>query len=294
MYRYRAQLQATHGSVAVSAFGPEQASAALRPQIERGALIDAARMKAAAQAMWNIGIRGSSRIDLGPDRWLPASTVNPWLRVSVPKPKTEGTYVPRDLGELRRFGRALAALGDAGDVLWLQALTGCRINEVTGARASEVDLEARVWTIPAARMKAKVEHRVMLSAEAWGVVSRRVELATAAGRDHLFPSAAGGDRAMTPTGAQKALLGMREKVNLSEGLTTQAMRRAMATWAAEQGATKDIRDRLLAHVDRASVDARYSLASLDRPAAEWWSKWADFLVGLKAENVVRTHEVSSA
>ena len=72
------------------------------------------------------------------------------------------------------------------------------------------------------------------------------------------------------------------------------MRRAMATWVAEHGASKDVRDRLLAHVDRASVDARYSRAALDRPAAEWWAKWADFLVGLQAENVVRTDEVSEA
>ncbi len=99
---------------------------------------------------------------------------------------------------------------------------------------------------------------------------------------------------MTPTGAQKALLRMRQKVNLSEGLTTHAMRRAMATWVAENGATKDVRDRLLAHVDRASIDARYSRAALDRPAAEWWAKWAEFLVGLRSERVVRDEELEVA
>jgi integrase len=188
----------------------------------------------------------------------------------------------------------VAALGDAGDVLWLQALTGWRINEATGARASVVDPEARVWTIPAARMKANAEHRVMQSPAAREVVQRRVEAAKAAGRDHRVPSATGGNRAMTSSGARKAPLLMREKVNLSEGLTTHAVRRAMATWVAEQGATKDIRDRLLAHVDRASVDARYARAALDKPAVEWWAKWTDVLVGLEAEDVVRIDEVSEA
>jgi hypothetical protein len=46
--------------------------------------------------------------------------------------------------------------------------------------------------------------------------------------------------------------------------------------------TKDVRDRVLAHVDRASVDSRYAQAALDQPAREWWAKWADFLTGLTA------------
>lgn len=291
--RLLAQLRASHGEVPVSAFGADQAALALRPLIDRGIFIDAARLKAAARAMWNVGIKGSTKIDLGSDRWLPPSTVNPWLAVSVPKPKSEGTYVPRDLGELRRFTRAVAGLGEAGDVLWLQALTGCRINEVAGARASEADLEARIWTIPASRMKANAEHRVMLSAAAWDVVQRRVAAANAAGRDHLFTSIAS-ERVLQPDAAQKVLARLRAGAGLSEGFTTHAMRRAMATWIAEHGATKDVRDRLLAHVDRASVDARYSRAALDRPAAEWWSKWGDFLVDLRAENVIRIEEEERA
>jgi integrase len=48
-------------------------------------------------------------------------------------------------------------------------LTATRTGDTLGAEWSEVDLEARLWTIPAARMKAKREHRVPL-------VSRVVEL----------------------------------------------------------------------------------------------------------------------
>jgi integrase len=42
-------------------------------------------------------------------------------------------------------------------------LTACRSGEVTGADWSEFDLANRIWTIPAARMKAAAEHRVPLS-----------------------------------------------------------------------------------------------------------------------------------
>ena len=45
-------------------------------------------------------------------------------------------------------------------------LTAARSGEVRGARSAEIDKSARVWTIPATRMKAKREHRVPLSGRA--------------------------------------------------------------------------------------------------------------------------------
>jgi integrase len=42
-------------------------------------------------------------------------------------------------------------------------LTAARTGETLGARWSEIDLRAKVWTVPAERMKAGKEHRVPLS-----------------------------------------------------------------------------------------------------------------------------------
>lgn len=286
-------LRPLFGSTPVSSFGAEQANAVLRPLIERGIPAQAANLKACCSAMWNVGLRGSRKVDLGAKRWLPESVTNPWTVVSVPIHKPN-TYIPRDLAELRRFVQAVVGLGPEGDALWLQALTGCRINEIVGAVAPEVDIEARVWTIPAARMKAGEAHRVMLSPAAWAIVARRLKMAREAGREHLFEAKRDPRRLMTTEVPQKLMQSLRGPAELPDGFSTHAMRRAMATWVAEHGASKDVRDRLLAHVDRASIDARYSRAALDRPAAEWWAKWADFLVGLQAENVVRINEVSDA
>jgi len=47
-------------------------------------------------------------------------------------------------------------------------LTASRSGEALGARWSEIDLEGKVWTVPAARTKAAREHRVPLS----GAMSR--------------------------------------------------------------------------------------------------------------------------
>ena len=58
-------------------------------------------------------------------------------------------------------------------------LTAVRTSEAIGARWSEIDLDAGVWTIPASRMKAKKDHRVPLSDRAVEILREaNPELAT--------------------------------------------------------------------------------------------------------------------
>jgi len=54
----------------------------------------------------------------------------------------------------------------AARALEFTILTACRPCETIGATWDEIDLAAKVWTIPAGRMKASREHRVPLSKRA--------------------------------------------------------------------------------------------------------------------------------
>src|ERR1700730_3065120 len=72
--------------------------------------------------------------------------------------------VPEFIGKLRER-EATAALA-----LELLILAAARSGEVLGARWAEFDLEGKVWTIPAARMKAGREHRVPLSTRALAIL----------------------------------------------------------------------------------------------------------------------------
>jgi Phage integrase family len=63
-------------------------------------------------------------------------------------------------------------------------LTAARTGEVIGARWLEIDLDAKVWTLPAARMKAGREHRVPLSTSALAVLEKLAEAKTG---DFVFP-----------------------------------------------------------------------------------------------------------
>src|SRR5882757_6639917 len=54
--------------------------------------------------------------------------------------------------------------------LELCILTAARSGEILGARRSEIDLDKKIWTVPADRMKAGREHRVPLSARAAAIL----------------------------------------------------------------------------------------------------------------------------
>jgi len=57
-------------------------------------------------------------------------------------------------------------------------LTAARSGEVRGATWMEIDMDARVWTIPAERMKAGKEHRVPLSTAAVTLLNAMPRLGT--------------------------------------------------------------------------------------------------------------------
>ena len=61
------------------------------------------------------------------------------------------------------YGEAAPTRNNAVVGLQFLILTAARAGEVLGTRWDEIDLDAKVWTIPATRMKAAIEHRVPLS-----------------------------------------------------------------------------------------------------------------------------------
>ena len=96
--------------------------------------------------------------------------------------------VPAFVAKLRECD-AIAAMA-----LEFCILTATRSGEVYGARWSEIDMAAKVWTVPAERMKAAREHRVPLSDRALAILERLSEARTG---DLVFPSPRGRGRCLT-------------------------------------------------------------------------------------------------
>lgn len=74
------------------------------------------------------------------------------------------------------FAALQAREGVSARALEFLALTAARSGEVRGAVWSEIDLVAKVWTIPASRMKAGKEHRITLTDEAVALLNKMPRL----------------------------------------------------------------------------------------------------------------------
>ncbi len=100
-------------------------------------------------------------------------------------------------------------------------LTAARSGEVLGARWSEVDLDAKIWTVPGPRMKTGREHRVPLSEEALKIIARMKEIRAGA---YVFP----GQRKVRPLSVMAMEMVLRRmKV---ENATVHGFRSSFRDW----------------------------------------------------------------
>ncbi|MCY3603361.1 MAG: tyrosine-type recombinase/integrase [Chloroflexi bacterium] len=147
-------------------------------------------------------------------------------------------------------------------------LTACRSGEVRGARWDEVDDVAATWTVPPARMKAKLEHRVPLSNRAVSVLREARETSDKSGL--VFPSPTG--RVLSDSTLSKLL---RE---LGVGAVPHGFRSSFRDWAAERtDAPREVCELALAHVNSDRVEAAYRRSDLFERRRQLMQHWSDYL-----------------
>lgn len=163
--------------------------------------------------------------------------------------------------------------------LEFQILTATRTGEVIGARWAEVDLEKRVWAIPAERMKGGREHRVPLSSAAVAVLK-----AMAAQRqegDWIFPGAKAGKPL-----SNMAFLQLLKRMKRDD-LTAHGFRSSFRDWAAERTAySREVAEMALAHIVADKVEAAYRRGDLFEKRARLMQDWADFCAQAPVDGVV--------
>jgi integrase len=121
--------------------------------------------------------------------------------------------------------QALAADQSVGaQVVRLIVYTACRLSEALKATWDEFDLEASEWTIPAARMKGRREHRVPLASAA---VELLRSLYREEGNPYLFIGSTPGMHI-----AETTVTDVLRRAGRSE--TIHGMRASFKTWAEEQ------------------------------------------------------------
>lgn len=152
--------------------------------------------------------------------------------------------------------------------LEITVLTAMRTGEVLGAQWSEFDLVAKVWMMPADRMKARRPHRVPLAA-------RCLEILKALPREDEDKYVFRGDRAGQPL-SNMAMLALLKRMGRGD-VTVHGFRSTFRDWAAETTAYPNhVVEMALAHAIGDKVEAAYRRGDLFEKRRRLMDEWARY------------------
>ena len=182
---------------------------------------------------------------------------------------------PAEVGELMRAIHSYqGATPFTRYALLLLALTAVRPGNVREAQWDEIDIEAKLWRIPAAKMKARKDHLIPLSGQA---VTLLEELRPLSGNfPYLFPSPLHLTSPISDGTMNKALkiLGYG-----GQRFTPHSFRSTFSTIAREVGEfPHNIIEFQLGHKEGGAVSQAYNRAQYlpqRRELMQWWADWLD-------------------
>lgn len=254
-------------------------------------LVDSAAVRDALAAIWLVKPETARRlrqrirtvIDWAVAKGYRDSSL-PWpvIDKALPKQRAKAKHhasmpyvdLPAFMAELRSketMGRlALEAL----------ILTASRSGEVRGALWPEIDLKAKLWTIPAERMKAGQEHAIPLS-DAAVALFERMKAHKRENSDLVFPGTSKG-KALSDMTLTKCLRDMGKDV------TAHGFRSTFRTWVAERTSfPREIAEAALAHINPNKVEGAYLHTDHREKRAELMQLWARYCEGVSGGNVVQ-------
>jgi len=251
----------TIGEVPVQEIKARKLVEALEPIKARGALETVRRLVQRINEIMIYAVN-TGLIDANP-----ASGIG--MAFEKPKKQNMPTLRPEELPKLMR-SLVMSNLTVATRCLieW-QLLTLVRPSEASGTRWAEIDLETRLWTIPAERMKAKREHIVPLSSQAVEILE--VMKPISAHREHIFPSRNDPKLPMNSQTANAAL----KRIGYGGKLVAHGLRSIASTALNEHGFNSDVIEAALAHSDKNEVRRAYNRSTYLTKRYElmsWWGK----------------------
>ncbi|HFU1377688.1 TPA: integrase domain-containing protein [Enterobacter hormaechei] len=199
----------------------------------------------------------------------PASGVG--MAFEKPKKQNMPTLRPEELPKLMRSLVMSNLSVPTRCLIEWQLLTLVRPSEASGARWSEIDLDAKLWTIPAERMKAKREHIVPLSTQALDILE--VMKPISAHREHVFPSRNDPKQPMNSQTANAAL----KRIGYGGKLVAHGLRSIASTSMNEAGFNSDVIEAALAHIDKNEVRRAYNRSTYLQKRIELMSWWGELI-----------------
>jgi integrase len=172
-------------------------------------------------------------------------------------------------GEIGEFMEGLRGMeGVAARALEFCILNSSRTAEIIGAQWGEIDLAAKLWTVPAERMKMKKEHRVPLSQRAVAILQQMDAIRQG---DFVFPGMREG------TGlSNMSLLAVLKRMGRAD-LTVHGFRSTFRDWAAEcTNFPRELAEKALAHAVKSEVEAAYQRGDLLAKRGKMMDVWTAY------------------
>ena len=254
--------------------------------------IDATHIAAVLLPIWTTKIETSNRLRGRLEAVLDFAKANRWrsgdnpavykdhLQHALPgRAKVEaGHHAALPWREVPAFMADLAKReGIAAKAVAFAVLTAARSGEIRGATWSEIDLEAGLWTVPAARMKGRMKggkaHTVSLSAAALAVLRSPV-LGRQTGSDLVF----NGMNAGSPLSDMSLTAVLRR---MSAATTMHGLARSsFADWAADCTTySKDVADLCLSHTVGSKVSQAYMRTTMPKQRKALLDEWSAYCCG---------------
>jgi integrase len=255
--KHRAQWRSTLQTYAYPMLGHRPVSA-----------IDAALVNLCVAPIWTATPETAGRVKQRIER------IAQWVKDGMPLPKTPATKrvkhhsampyadVPAFMAKLRGNDSVSAK------ALEFTILSAARTSETIGATWQEVDLEAKVWVVPAGRIKGDKEHRVPLPERAVEILRT---LPCEKGNKHVFIGAKK-NAGLSNMAMLELLKGMDEN-----GFTVHGFRSSFRDWAAEQtNFPREVAEAALAHTVKDKVERAYRRGELFEKRHRLMKAWADY------------------
>lgn len=186
----------------------------------------------------------------------------------------------------RWFAALQAREGASARALEFLVLTAARSGEVRGAVWDEVDFFARIWTIPASRMKAGKEHRVTLTDEAVALLKKMPRLNSS---PYVFAAPREGELSDM---SLSAVMRRMHKAEVDEGrvgyldrqsgrpAVPHGLRSTFRVWVAEETEyPREMAEMALAHTVGNEVERAYLRSDMVEKRRGMMKAWDRFLRG---------------
>ncbi|MCJ8349175.1 integrase domain-containing protein [Moritella sp.] len=193
------------------------------------------------------------------------------IKSAFEKPKRAHmpTIKPEELPELMlTLNRANLHMITRALIEW-QLHTMTRSNEAAKAEWSEIDVENKLWIIPASRMKMKREHTIPLTEQALAILTV-LEPFKRPHYPYLFPSNRDPKKHINTETVNKVL----RRIGYQNRLVAHGFRALASTTLNEKEFNPDVIEAALAHVDKNTVRKAYNRAEYLKHRIDlmcWWS-----------------------